>query len=155
MRRKKGNKKNTLTGRVKFYADEDVPMQLIKYIRNRHRVNITSAVEMGFTGRDDMFQFQEAKHQHRFLLTCDKGFLNHSKYPFKQMLGIVILDIPPEPPGLGWMSMWLESEIVPSGKEVLGTKIVIHTNTFEVHFVNDSGKIEKQVLRPLKVGLDK
>jgi len=92
-----------LPGRIKFYADENVDADFIQFLRVKHKINITTAVEMGFSGRGDSFHFQEAKRQKRFLLTCDKDFLNHKEFPFNQMLGVVILDIPQEPPGIGWM----------------------------------------------------
>ena len=70
---------------------------LIEYLRTAHGVNIASARELGYTARDDEFQFREAKRQRRFLLTCDKDFLNHSAFPFHQMVGVVILDVPQWP----------------------------------------------------------
>jgi hypothetical protein len=73
-------------GRVKFYADENIPEKLIVYLREKHRVNITSAQEMGFRGRDDEFHFAEARRQGRFLLTCDRDFLDHRRFPFRGWL---------------------------------------------------------------------
>ena len=144
---KQKNKTNKFyPGRIKFYADEDVDMRLIRYLRDKHKINIATAIEKGFTSRDDKFHFQEAKRQGRFLLTCDKGYLNHRKFPFNQMLGIVILDIPPKFPGLGYMSLWLEREIVPSGKEIIGVKVVIHADSFDFYFIDDTCKIIKQIV---------
>ena len=133
-------------GRIKLYADKNVGMALIRYLRSAHKVKITTAVEMGFHGRDDKFHFQQAKKQGRFLLTCDKDFLNHSKFPFNQMVGVVVLDVPPEFPGLGWMSVLLEEHIVPSGKEIYGTKILLRAGICEIYSVDESGKVQKQVL---------
>ena len=145
--KKDKNKGEPLPGRIKLYADENIAIRLIQYLRKIHKVNITSAIEMGFQRREDHFHFQEAKRQKRFLVTCDKDFLNHSKFPFNQMLGIVILDIPSEFPGLGWMSWWLEEHIVPSGKEIIGTKIVLHAESIDIYFIDKTGKIEKQIIR--------
>lgn len=140
------SKKRGRPGRIKLYADENVDMALIKYLRSAHMVKITTAVEMGFHRRDDKFHFQQAKKQGRFLLTCDKDFLNHSKFPFNQMVGVVILNVPPAFPGLGWMSVLLEEHIVPSGKEIHGTKIVLRAGICEIYSVDESGKVQKQVL---------
>ena len=148
-RKQKSERKRGHSGRVKFYADENVHEGLIEYLRTAHAVNITSARELGYTARDDEFQFREAKRQKRFLLTCDKDFLNHSAFPFLQMVGVVILDVPQEHPGIGWMSLWLETEIVPSGRGIAGTKIVVHRDSFDIYFVDDTGKIQKQKLYPM------
>jgi len=139
-------KKYYSPGRVKFYADENIDMGLVDYLREKHKVNIKTANEMGFSGRDDEFHFAEAKRQKRFLLTCDSDFLNHSKFPFKEMVGIVILDVPQQMPGLGWMALWLESEIVPSGKEIYGTKIVRHEQRLDVYWMDETGKVSKETL---------
>ncbi len=137
----------SLPSRIKFYADEDVEIHLVNFLRQRHKLNITTAAELGFTGRDDRFHFQEAKRQGRFLLTCDKDFLNHSQFPFNQMVGVVILDIPSERPGVGWTIVALEREIVPSGKHIHGTKIVIHAGNFDIYWRDETGKVQKQNLR--------
>jgi hypothetical protein len=148
LKNKKEKKKDkSFPGRVKFYADENIDIGLIQYLRKVHKVNITSALEMGFHSREDHFHFQEAKRQKRFLLTCDKDFLNHSRFPFNQMLGAVILDVPSGFPGLGWMSWWLEEHIVPSGKEIRGTKIVLHAESIDIYFIDETGKIEKQIIQ--------
>lgn len=135
-----------LPGKIRFYADENLDMALIDYIRSSHKVNVLTAKELGYLGREDKFHFQEAKKRGRFLLTCDKDFLNHSKYPFSQMLGIVILDIPSRDFALGWMSFRLTSEIVPSGKELNGTEVVVHPETAEIYSRDDSGKIVKETV---------
>jgi len=137
----------TLPGRVKFYADENVDMDFINYLRENFKINITSAIELGFSWRDDIFHFQEAKRQKRFLLTCDKDYLNHSRFPFNQMFGVVILDIPPEAPGIGWMAVAIQKEIVPSGKNINHTKIVIHGGTLDIYWMDKTGKVQKQILQ--------
>ena len=121
-------------------------MALVFSLRHHYKVNIKTAVEMGYFGRDDTFQFHEAKRRGRFLLTSDMGFLKHRDFPFNQMLGVVILDISQEPLGLGYIHLWLTKEIVPSGKGIEGTKIVVHTHTLDVYWLNKEGKICKQVL---------
>lgn len=133
-------------GKIKFYADENVDYALVQYLRRHHKVNIASAIELGYSKRDDDFHFKEAKKRGRFLLTCDRDYLNHSKYPFNQMVGTVILDVPATHLGLGWISLWLGNEVVPSGKGISGTKIVLHVDTIDFYFPDDTGKIIKQTL---------
>ena len=80
-------------------------------------------------------------------MTCDSDFLNNKRFPFHLMVGVVILDIPKEYPGIGWMSLWLESEIVPSGRGINGAKIVVHHDRFDFHFMDDRGIINKQIVK--------
>lgn len=134
-------------GRIKFYADENVDLRLIRHLRDRYNVNIVAAVEKHFTGRDDAFHYQEAKRRHRWLLTNDRDFLVHQRFPFDQTTGIVILNPPQKSPGLGWSSLWLKDHIVPSGAEITGTKIVVYAETAEIYWRDVTGKIRRQVLR--------
>jgi hypothetical protein len=126
-------KQSPLLGKIKFYADENVDIALINHLREDYKVNITTALEAGFAGRNDDFHYKEAKRQKRFLLTCDSDFLNHRRFPFNKMMGIVILDVPRQGPSLGFISLWLTEHIVPSGKEIHGTKIVIHTDSIDIY----------------------
>jgi hypothetical protein len=83
-------KQSPLLGKINFYADENVDIALLEHLRADYKVNITTALEDGFLGRDDDFHYKEAKRQKRFLLTCDKDFLNHTQFSFNQMMGVVI-----------------------------------------------------------------
>jgi hypothetical protein len=62
------------------------------------------------------------------------------------MLRIVILKVPPIFPELGLISLWLESEIIPGGKVIINTKIVIHTNSFDIYWFDNLGKIYKDII---------
>jgi predicted nuclease of predicted toxin-antitoxin system len=127
---------------VKFYADENIDIALVRYLRHDHSANIQSAVELGLSGRDDSFHFQEARRRNRFLLTHDKDFLNHSLFPFQGLTGVVILDTP----SVGYSAYWLYEHILPSGKNIVGTKIVIHAHTIDVHWRDETGSMKKQTL---------
>jgi hypothetical protein len=147
-KRKRSIKKNAnyFRGRVKFYADENIDIALVRHLRTKIKVNITSALELGFGGRGDSFHFQEAKRSKRFLLTCDKDFLNNIKFPLNHCFGVVILDIPQRFPGVGWMVVWLKEYIIGSSKQIYGTKIVLHEKTMDVHYIDETGRFQKDIL---------
>lgn len=144
-------KKSDTPGRVRFYADENIEIGLVYHLRNKLQTNIISALEEGTSGRDDNFHFQEAKRRRRFLLTCDKGFLNNSRFPFNLLkgFGVIILDIPQIYPGVGWMIVWLKEHIIGSRKNIEGTKIVLHERSLDIHYINDSGRISKDIINLL------
>ncbi len=77
--------------RCRIYADEDVPLEFIEHLRDKHNLNVRSAVEINLNGKEDKFQFEKAKSLKSFLLTKDKGFLDNIKYPFFKMVGIIII----------------------------------------------------------------
>ncbi|HWB27387.1 MAG TPA: DUF5615 family PIN-like protein [Chitinophagaceae bacterium] len=131
-------------GRAKLYADENIDSGLITSLKEEYKINIISAEELGFKGRDDAFQFQQAYKLNRFLLTCDWDFLNHKNFPFNQMIGVILLDIPKSFSEIGYIHHILTSEILPSGNEIEGTKVVIHKDSVEIYFISAKGKIEKQ-----------
>jgi hypothetical protein len=79
------------------------------------------------------------------LLTCDKDFLNHSKFPFNQCGGIIILDIPSKFTGVGWMVVWLKNYIINYRNDIYGTKIVLHERSLDSYYFDLSGKIVKEI----------
>lgn len=137
-------------GKLKIYADENIETIFNCIFKSEAKVNIISAVELGYKGRDDEFHFKEAKRKNRFLLTCDHDFLNHNKFKFNQMIGVVILDVPKEPPSWGWMSLWLTTHIVPSGKELNGTKILLHALTLDLFYMDETNKVKKETFNLIK-----
>lgn len=144
---KKRNIKNkNHPARIKFYADENVDFALIQSLRHFHKVNVKTAVELGYSGRDDYFHFCKAKRLGRFLLTSDRDFLDHIKFPLKQTYGIVILNGIKESLDLGYMSLWLTEYIVQSKKEIEGTKIVVYKDHLEIYSLDETGKVVKQRL---------
>lgn len=135
---------NIKSGKIKLYADENIEDYIINYLKSRG-INIVSAKGKGYSGRSDKFQFQQAYKLKRFLLTIDKDFLKHSKFPFKQMRGLILLNIPDDSRKLGYVYELLITEILPSGNDLIGTKIVINWNSIELFYISDNGKIEHQI----------
>lgn len=127
-------------GRARFYADENIEENLIAWLRSRkHRV--LSARELGFGGRDDQFQLQEARRRKSILLTNDPDFLNHRRFPFHTLrqTGVVVLRTERKPDALaqyGFMLLALVHEVGASGNEGLrglkvelrGPRIILYAN---------------------------
>ena len=119
-KKRRRSRKSLDPGRVKLYADENVDPYLIDFLRDA-KVNVQSAVKLGFSGRGDRFHFAEAKRRGRSLLTHDREYLDHSKFPFNQMRGVVILGAQPDHESMRWLVQWLIGDVVPSGKDIDGT----------------------------------
>jgi hypothetical protein len=126
-------------GKIKLYADENINDGLVSYLKRHYQANIISAIELGHAGQSDDFQFKQAYKLKRFLLTCDRDFLDHKLFPFNQMVGVILLDIPNVEFGIGFVGRILINEIIPSGKEMEGTKIVIHKSSIDIHYVSELG----------------
>jgi len=68
------------------------------------------------------------------------------KFPFKQTFGVVVLNGIKNSRDLGYMSWWLTEHVVPSKKEIIGTKIIIYRDHLEIYFRDETGKVKKQRL---------
>jgi Domain of unknown function (DUF5615) len=120
-------------GRARFYADENVELDLIDYLRRRG-VHVDSAVELGFAPRDDRFHLQEARRRKVALLTRDTDLLEHRRFQFREFrdTGIIVLrsersvGSKDKAAAYGYMIMALADEVAPSGRRNLrGLKIEI------------------------------
>lgn len=134
--------KEDYVGKIKLYADENIRYGIILALR-RQGVNIKHSKEVGLTSRDDQVHFQYAKKTNRWLLTTDNGFLNHGKYPFEQVKGVVIVPDTGEDLVAGKIMAWLKYELVPSGKGIDNCKIELKENGAVFHFRRE-GKIYTQ-----------
>ena len=120
MDRKK--KKNQFVGKIKLYADENIRYGIVLVLRNQG-INIKHACEVNMTHKSDEANFQYAKKAGRWLLTTDRGFLNHTKYPFEQIKGIAIVPDTGNDMTAGYILVWLKRELVPSGKGIDNCKV--------------------------------
>jgi predicted nuclease of predicted toxin-antitoxin system len=141
---KRGNKPRPR--RLRLYADENLDLDLVRHLRHDRRLNIKSAHELGFVGREDSFHFEEAKRLKRWLVTNDRDFLQHRKFPFQALPGIIILDFGDDPVRLGWASFWIADRLSPSGGELRGTKVLVKKNSIDIYFRDEAGRIQKQTL---------
>ncbi|NQT04001.1 MAG: DUF5615 family PIN-like protein [Planctomycetes bacterium] len=78
--------------KTRFYADENIPTNVIEYLRH-HGFHVDSAIDLGYSSRDDKFQLQEARRRKSVLLTRDKDFMDHKRFPFHNLkdTAVVIL----------------------------------------------------------------
>ena len=109
-------------------------------------MNIKTAYELGHVRREDLFHFRESARLKRFLLTSDRDYLNHSRFPLNQTYGIVILNALSGALDIGYFSLWLTKHIIPSKNEIEGTKIVVYRDHLEIYYLDETGKVVKQVL---------
>jgi predicted nuclease of predicted toxin-antitoxin system len=118
-------------GRTRFYVDEDVSEDIVKYLRLKG-FHVESARELGFQKREDTFHLQEARRRKCVLLTCDNDYLNHKKFPFREIKDCAIIIIRTEYSehhqiDLGHMLVSLVDEVGASGNHNLyGLKILIN-----------------------------
>jgi len=69
--------KKDYAGKIKLYADENIRYGIVLALRLQG-VNMMHSREVGLTTEDDQVHFQYAKKTNRWLLTIDKGLLNHN-----------------------------------------------------------------------------
>lgn len=81
-------------GEFSLYADEHISEEFIHHLNDVHHLKAHITEDKG-KGRDDRFQFDMAIKKRSFLITKDvgkdKGFLNHQKFPFNRIRGILII----------------------------------------------------------------
>lgn len=134
--------KENYSGKIKLYADENIRYGIVLALRLQG-INIKHAKEENLTDRNDQDHFQYAKRTNRWLLTTDKGFLNHNKYPFEQIKGIVIVPDTGKDLVAGKIMVWLKHELVPSGKGIDNCKVELKEDGAIFHFRRE-GKIHTQ-----------
>lgn len=129
--------------RLRYYADENIDPAFVAFLRELLGANVASAIGQGFRGRDDDFHFQEARRQGRVLVTHDRDFLDDRRFPFQGIEGVVVLDIPQEYPGIGWIAELMAREILPSGRNLRGTKVVVSRDGILIRW-QEGGHIRSQ-----------
>ena len=129
-------------GKIKLYADEHIRYGIVLALRLQG-INIKHASEVNLTNRDDQVHFQYAKKASRWLLTSDKGFLDHNRFPFEQIRGIIIVPDTGEDLTAGKIMAWLKYELIPSGKDIDNCKVEFRGNSVTFHFRRE-GKIYTQ-----------
>lgn len=128
MTKRRPNYYKVISGRTRFYADEDVNMAIILWLRSRG-YHVDAAVDFGFSGRDDAFHLSEASRRKAVLLTSDRDFLDDRKFSFSALKNTAIVVMATEwnndsQLNFGYMLLALEREIAKSGtKNLQGLKI--------------------------------
>lgn len=136
--------KKDYAGKIKLYADENIRYGIVLALRLQG-VNIKHSREVGLTTKDDQVHFQYARKTNRWLLTIDKGFLNHNKYPFEQTKGIVIVPDTSKDLVAGKIMAWLKYELVPSGKDIDNCKVELRKDSAVFHFRREGRIYTKKI----------
>ncbi|MBE0478248.1 DUF5615 family PIN-like protein [Candidatus Aerophobetes bacterium] len=77
----------------KFYVDEDIPCEVVKYIRDKlHWDIIYVCEEKDLQGKEDLYHHRKARDEKRILLTRDKDYLDPCRFPFHKSAGIIIIE---------------------------------------------------------------
>ena len=125
-------------GKTRFYADENIPANIVNYLRAKG-FHVDYSVELGFHPRDDKFHLQQAKKRKCALLTNDKDFLDDGEFPFHDLkdTSIIILrsDVRTKEKHIyGFMLCALIDEIGSSGnKNLTGLKLELIGPRVRVH----------------------
>ncbi len=75
---------------IRFKVDEDLPRDIAPMLRARGH-DAATVVEERLGGAPDSRVWEVAQHEHRCLVTADKGFANVSKFPPGSHSGIILL----------------------------------------------------------------
>lgn len=75
---------------MKFVADENIPLSLVKYIRNKG-FSIKVLKEENLTGITDQNLVNIAKKEKMILITFDNDFINLLQFPIHKHNGIIVL----------------------------------------------------------------
>jgi predicted nuclease of predicted toxin-antitoxin system len=132
------------SGKIKLYADENIRYGVVLVLR-RQGINIKHSSEVGLNNKDDQAHFQYAKKKRRWLLTTDKDFLNHKKFPFEHIKGIVIVPDTGEDLMAGQIIAWIKQELVPSGSDIDHCKVEFFREKVRFHFRKE-GRVYRQEL---------
>src|SRR5215207_5455287 len=77
--------------KMRFYADEDVPRQAVKVLRQKG-YDVRTVQEAGKRGHPDENHLAAAKKQDRILITCDRDYLNDWRFPLHTSPTLVVCD---------------------------------------------------------------
>lgn len=136
-------------GRTRLYADENIEVYLVDFIRGKG-CKVDYAIELGFSPRDDNFHLQEARRRKCVLISRDKGYLNHRKFPFHNLKDTAIIVLMTEETyenrvSYGFMLLALLENVMKWGnKELFGEKIEIRGSKMIFHYTTD-GQIKTDI----------
>ncbi len=73
---------------MKIYADENIEASIIEGLRRR-KINVVSAVELGYRGKSDEFHLTKASELEAVVLTHDVDFLKLASMPDMKHRGVI------------------------------------------------------------------
>ena len=81
-----------ITGEADFYADHNLDDSIVQVLRFLG-YDVENARELGAERQPDEFHFKHAFRRKRILLTQDKDYLDHERFPLSQTRGVFIFNI--------------------------------------------------------------
>ena len=81
-----------LLGDVGFYLDHDVDSvvaQMLLWLKH----DVETAADVGAESQRDEWHFRRAFETKRVLITKDKDYLDHERFPLSQTCGVIIMNI--------------------------------------------------------------
>jgi hypothetical protein len=86
-----------LTPRPRIYADANVPVGLVAFMRARLQWDVLHVLEDPELRRaPDSRHYQLAKQLRRTLVTLDRDYLDDRRYPPEETSGVLVIDAPNE-----------------------------------------------------------
>jgi len=143
-RKKRKGPKPDYPGKIKLYADENIKLDMVEFLRERG-VNIQHATEVGLSKRSDRDHFRYARKVNRWLLTTDRDYLDHVKYPFEQTKGIIVVPDTGDDSMAIKIASWLKFILVPTGKNIDNHKIEFKGNTVILYYKEKGEIMEKRL----------
>ena len=77
--------------KARFYADENFPPAAVRLVEQKGG-RVHTAVQARMLGRDDEAHAAHARDHKLILLTCDRDFLNQTKFPLNQSPAIYVFN---------------------------------------------------------------
>jgi len=81
-----------LTGRVQFYADQNLDESIVLVLR-KLGLDVGTARDIGAETQPDEFHYKRAFTTKRVLLTQDKDYLDNARFPLSQTRGVIIFNV--------------------------------------------------------------
>lgn len=133
-----------IRSKIKLYADEDIPLEVVKYARDELGWNVTYICEQkNLQGKEDIYHHRRARDEKRILLTRDKDYLDPCKFPFHKSRGIIIL----EGKNTGKM-IYILSLLAPLLQErrhfLCFIKIIASSSGFRLRYQETEGEIQEK-----------
>lgn len=128
--------------KIKLYADEDIEDEVIEMLKD-NKINILSAKELGFKGKDDGFHLNYAYKKKRFLLTKNvKHFYYDDKStPFQKIHGIIALDGDMRDT-INYINVLSKIfDFLNYGEIYSGMKILINSKEIHLRFISFNGRL--------------
>lgn len=81
-----------VSGTARFYADHNLDASIVAVLRFL-KFEVETASEVGGERQRDEWHYRRCLQTKRVLLTQDKDFLDHERFPLSQTAGVVVFNI--------------------------------------------------------------